>query len=86
MEIHGKNIVFQAGSLQNIAMYSIKRLNVIDGASTVEPLNPLVVQQLHIPNNNVKNDVEQITNKDWTHQVLNRTSGKYSTFYAADYG
>lgn len=61
-------------------------MHVVDGASTVEPLNPPVEQNLPDPRNNVKNDVEQITNLEWTHQEFNRTSGKYTTFYAADYG
>lgn len=61
-------------------------MNVVDGASTVEPLNNFAVQNLHVPSKNVKNDVEQITNTDWTHQVFNKSSGKYTTFYAADYG
>lgn len=61
-------------------------MHVIDGASTVEPLNPTVEQNLPDPSRNFKNDVEQITNIEWTHQVLNRTSGKYTTIYGADYG
>lgn len=65
--------------------YIKRRLNVVDGASTVVPLNP-VEQNPSDPSRNLKNDVEQITNSEWTHQVLNKTSGKYTTYYSADYG
>lgn len=65
-------------------LFKIK--NIVDGASTVEPLNPTVANNLPLPRNNVKNDVEQITNNQWTRQVFNKTSGRYTTFYDADYG
>lgn len=62
------------------------KIKIVDGAVTVEPLNPLVAKNSPLLSNNVKSEVEQITNNRGTYQVFNRTSGKLMTNYGPDYG
>lgn len=62
-------------------------MHVIDGTTTVEPLNPTVAQTPPDPNSDVKNDVENISNIDRNLQDFNLTSGRFLlALYAADYG
>lgn len=64
-------------------------MHVVDGVSSVEPLNPLPHTDPSDPSSQVDSDAESINNtdnNDWTHQIFNRTLGRFITFYSNDYG